>query len=435
MEASEILAEYLPIATTTGLLVAACAFGMIFSLKASITGVYISLFIGQLIRIPLQGQGGGLLVSDIAVLVFLLSLFVSLLRGELPFYTKKIFLASIAVSPFLLWGLAVLVAHVGVYQMVDIRISFLYWIRLAVVLSLLPAAIIATSLPSIFSSMKKGFVYLYGSLLVAGFVQLFFLPSLAGFVDNGWDPHVDRMVSTWLDPNFLGIFFVVFLPIFLYWMPHKVSAITRIFWLFFAVVAIGLTESRSSYLALLVAGLCCGIIWVFSSKISGNWKKAIVPGGVLLVIIFSGSITLLRERAYQVFFHDPTIALRAESYRSVWRFLVSPNMLFGVGYNAYQFAAANENLVSSFSVHSRAGSDNSIFTILVTTGMVGALLFFTPMLLGVVFHIRRWLFMRSYNSLFFVWATIALLVHAQFVNSLLYPHVLIPYIIFAALTL
>lgn len=435
METSGIFAEYLPVVTAVGIVVGACAFGMIFSLRVSIAGIYLSLFLGQLIRIPLQGQGGGLLLSDVAIVIFLLSLFVSLLRGELPFSGKKIFLACIVISPFLLWGLTVLLAYVGVYQMADIRISFLYWARLAAVLSLFPASLVAASVPSILGSFKKGFVYLYEALLVAGFLQLFFLPSLAGFVRNGWDPHIDRMVSTWLDPNFLGIFFVVFLPIFLYWMPHKVSAITRIFWLFFAVVAIGLTESRSSYLALLVAGLCCGIIWVFSSKISGNWKKAIVPGTVLLVIIFSGSITLLRERAYQVFFHDPTIALRAESYRAVWRFLVSPNMLFGVGYNAYQFVAAREGVISDFSMHSRAGSDNSIFTILVTTGVVGALLFFAPMLLGVVFHVRRWFFTHDFTSLIFLWATIALLVHAQFVNSLLYPHVLIPYIIFVALTL
>ena len=50
-----------------------------------------------------------------------------------------------------------------------------------------------------------------GSLIVLlGFIQLMFYPALRNLYYLGWDEHLYRMFSTFLDPNFAGAFFVLF---------------------------------------------------------------------------------------------------------------------------------------------------------------------------------------------------------------------------------
>ncbi|MEK7499996.1 MAG: O-antigen ligase family protein [Patescibacteria group bacterium] len=151
----------------------------------------------------------------------------------------------------------------------------------------------------------------------------------------------------------------------------------------------------------------------------------VLPGLITLVIIATFAGVVLQERAKQIFFHDPTVSIRITAYKDVWRRLVEPHVFLGVGYNAYQVAAKDAGLISDYHIHSRGGSDSSILTLLVTTGLIGTALFFIPLLLG---------FIRHY-SLIYVWATVFLLVHSQFTNSLLYPHLLIPYILIVVLAL
>ena len=54
-------------------------------------------------------------------------------------------------------------------------------------------------------------VLISGSLIVLlGFIQLMFYPALRNLYYLGWDEHLYRMFSTFLDPNFAGAFFVLF---------------------------------------------------------------------------------------------------------------------------------------------------------------------------------------------------------------------------------
>ncbi len=381
-----------------------------------------SLVVGQFGRIVLSGQGGGILISDVAVTLFLVGAGICLLLGFMRQKNSRNMLALPSVLPFLGWSVAVLIARSGSMQYDQLSIAVFYWLRLASILLLYPAGMVIMSTEGTKYYAKQVFIYAYAALVALGFIQLLLFPNLEG-LGGGWDPHMGRMVATWLDPNFFGAFLALALPAILSWM--RLPDILRLVFFVTSFVAILLTKSRSTYIAGAIALCVCGVVWLFSAKLSREWKKIVIPLLVTIFILCGFAGVLLQERATQIFIHDPTIVLRIEAYRAVWERLVEPNIIFGVGYNAYQIEAQKAGLISNFLIHSRSGSDSSILTLLVTTGIVGTALFLIPMLSGLVWH----------RSLLFTWATVFLLVHSQFENSLLYPHLLIPYILIAILAL
>jgi len=375
--------------------------------------LFASLIAGQILRFKLPGQGGGILISDITVVLFLLVALLSF-RSSSKF-------ALFLISPFFIWSISILTLRSGELGYGNTFIALLYFLRLASVILLYPAGIAILRTVELKKYAKKAFVYTYITLLTLGFLQLLFFPNLEGFGD-GWDPHIYRMTATWLDPNFFGAFLAMCLPAVVLWIPT--TFIRAIFFLV-ASVAILLTKSRSTYIASAIAFCICIVIWLLSGSLARHWKKILLPGLVTILVVISFGVVLLQERATQLFTHDPTVVVRLEAYQAVWKRLVEPNIFLGVGYNAYQIAAKDAGLISDFTIHSRSGSDSSILTLLVTTGIIGTALFLFPILLGLIYQ----------RSFIFLWATVFLLVHSQFANSLLYPHLLIPYIFLAVLTL
>lgn len=398
---------------------------------------FLSLVMGQAVRFALPGQGGGLIASDIAC-----SLFVIIGSGLVLLRGTQVGLRSslrgfLIVAPFLIWGLSVLIGRSDSIGLVNVGVALLYWARLASILLIYPIMVAIWGSVRVKRYTKRVFVGTYVVLLLLGFLQLWVLPNLEGLA-GGWDPHNQRMVATWLDPNFFGAYLAIGLPFALVYFPvlnEKRRIVVRVAVLVIAIVAILLTKSRSTYIASLFTLFLCMGIWLLSSRISVKWKNIMIPGVITLCIIAGSIIFLLQERATNVFMYDPTIALRLEAYGAVWERIVSPNIVFGVGYNAYQFAARDTGLISDFLIHSRSGSDSSVITLLATTGVIGAALFFVPLLLGCFWHFRRWVLYRKYESLMFIGVTLFLLMHSQFENSLLYPHVLITYIFIAILAL
>lgn len=395
--------------------------------RLAIAGIWASLVLGQTVRLPLEGQGGGILLSDIAVAVFLLVAGMLVVVGRTDIARPKHGVAWLAVAPFLLWGLSVALARYGTLGTEEITITLLYWLRLAAILAVFPVTILLFYTKEAKNSAFRYIVYAYIALLALGYVQIVFFPSLSGG-NTGWDPHQSRMFATWLDPNFFGAFLGMFLP--LVFLRTKSSVV-----LLFGIGAIVLTASRSVYIATLCALAVSGTLWLAISSIPKAWKKpmAYIGVNVLLVVILGAA--MLGERATKFFVNDPTVALRADAYEATWKHLVEEYAIVGAGYNAYQFAARDAGLISDFTMHSRSGSDSSMLTLFVTTGIIGVGLFFAPIVFGIFWHAQKWLFIQQYSSLWFIWATVFLLVHSQFANSLLYPHILLSYLIAAALLL
>ena len=403
-----------------------------------------SIICGQLVRLPLFGNpptgGGVILPSDIAnVLVIVYAIVAPLAPdGERVRVRGKAQWALAAITPFLLWSLFVLCIHIGQLSGEEFIVALSYWIRLFTTLALLPSFFVIFQNKNNQKLLRPLILFLVIPLVVLGYIQLIVQPSLHG-ISGGWDPHNFRMVSTWLDPNFFGIFLVILLPYVVVGnsgkrlgLTLKPQALRRIAAVSIIFPAILLTQSRSTFIAIFVAGTICGILYLLRVRITPIYKKLVILGASLAIACIVLGIMLLGDRASNIFLHDPTVSIRSDAYKTVWRNLVEPNILLGVGYNAYQFAAKDAGVISDFTAHSRAGSDSSVLTLLVTTGIIGTALFFAPIFAAMAFHLRKFLQTNNLYSLCFLFVTLALLMQSQFTNSLLYPHILMVYMLLAA---
>lgn len=389
----------------------------------------ISLLVGQLFRIPLPGQGGGILISDGAVLLFLFAVGCSVLLGFIPINStyKPLKVFGVLIIPFTLYAWARLIAHRYGLNQQHFLIALSYLLRLCSILLLLPAYMMVASSKSGKRLLIRVFISTYIALLVLGYAQLFFFPSLAGN-SNGWDPHMHRMVATWFDPNFFGAFLVMgALPV-LFWSRGNLILLCAI------LPAIALTSSRSSWVALIITACITLCLWLIPNTLSSKSRKNIFFLGCLSILGFGSVIGMFPDRVTKLFTHDPTAELRVEAYKDIWHGLVEPNIVFGVGYNAYQFSAQRAGLVKDFAIHSRAGADNSFMTLLVTVGAIGTALFLFAVIYALYWHIRRWFLVKNEQSLLCVWAIMFLSIHSQFVNSFLYPHLLITLILIVVIT-
>lgn len=268
-------------------------------------------------------------------------------------------------------------------------------------------------------------------LSVAGFIQLYFVPDFEPFEELGWDPHKNRLLSTWFDPNFVGGFLAFSFTLLLGLYKEKKK------WRKFlaplgAVIlaAVFFTYSRSAYLSLLIGVFLFGLL--------RSWK-IIVVGAILSVLLVSfspraqerveGFVTSVRSVVEENHsFADPSSRLRFDSWREGYSlFLMEP--LIGHGYNRYKYAANELGTLNDISIHSASGSDASLLNILATTGIVG-FIFYALVYVSIFLPRAK---IRSAYTVAFICALIGLFVHSVFVNSLLYPLIMAPFWLSAGL--
>lgn len=396
-----------------------------------------------LLSLPLAGEfsrmdfaGRNIVVNDLLVPVFGLASLLHfttigksqnpLLDTSLPLRPVLVFLAVAVFS--LLFSLTV-IPPLEVFQ------SGLYLIRLTSYLLLLPITYLIIDRPN-----SRHFIWTVAiiSLLLAvgGFIQLQLLPDLEGLAKSaGYDPHLNRLVGTWLDPNFIGGFFA-FISMFLISVAIYTKSRSErvVFSVITAVLltALFLTYSRSAYLAFAVGIVLLGLL---------RARK------LLIIVLIVGGIGLASsDRAQQrvgemvtsfssVLFNtsenpDPTARLRLQNWEQTWQ-LIGQKPWLGHGYNTLAYVKLSEGFVSDESIHSASGSDSSLLTILATTGIIGLLVFI-------------WFYFRLLKDSLFSWldpstakdpllkglclgmftGLIVLLLHSNFVNSLLFPQIM-----------
>lgn len=294
-----------------------------------------------------------------------------------------------------------------------------------------------------------------GIVILLGYVQFYLVPDLSNFSTvGGFDPHVGRLLGTWMDPNFVGGLLAFFLPLMIGFWYQSDSPKTRL-WLgalvLICVYALFLTFSRSAYLAA-VGGM--GLFFLLRD-----------PKIILLGILLAGIGLATNERAQQrvgqltgtmasVILRDtdeidPTAKLRVQSWqRSLELWQKYP--VLGIGYNTYRFRGAEEGVVDE-TYFSAGGSDSTLLTILVTTGVFGFLAFlwfYADLWFKNFFRWRRSKpssgssqreeSKRTFSYLAggelylgFVAGWSAILVHSVFVNSFLFPLIFMPMMVVA----
>ncbi len=364
----------------------------------------ISLAVGQLIRIPL-GPGIALYLHDIvlgiAVFLFGASLITHKLR-VLPKLTKPILL-------FVLAGVVSLLANSFAFSANALALSSLYlsrWMFYAFVYVLLAQKQVS---PMVLLKQLFYFGFAFG---VIGIFQFILYPNLRFLLYLGWDPHYYRLFSTVFDPNFAGILLVfsVFLGYFLFRVSKNRTYVIAVGIL---MIALYLTYSRSSYLALIMGVFTYGI---FEKK----WKLLLsiisLCIGVILVIPRPGGDTLRLWR------EDSTYSRFSNWKESIQMFARAP--VFGHGFNTLRYIQTPVVLpASNYVSHAGAGVDSSLLFLLVTSGVVGCGAYLYVFYRAGTFRAKNSK-AKQLHSLY-VSSISALFVHSLFVNSMFYPWVMI----------
>lgn len=310
--------------------------------------------------------------------------------------------------------------------------SGLYLVRLLLYVALFPITYLLLS-----PSNSRSFIWwiAVAALLIAlgGFLQLQFLPDLEALAKAaGYDPHINRLVGTWLDPNFIGGFFA-FISLFLISvaLAEKSPRSKITLFLISAVLLIALffTYSRSAYLAFAAGIFLLGLI---------KARK------LLIIILLIGTIGLaasdraqqrvgeLVTSVYSVLFNtsenpDPTARLRIQNWEQTVE-MIKQKPFLGHGYNTLTYVKLSEGYVQDEEVHSASGSDSSFLTVLATTGIIGLFFFLWFCFVLLRDSLKSWLHARQDFTgavgLGLFTGLIALLIHCNFVNSLFFPQIM-----------
>jgi O-antigen ligase len=256
-----------------------------------------------------------------------------------------------------------------------------------------------------FKEKIQNLLIVAGSLIIFfGYIQFFYYSTLRNLFYLGWDEHMYRMFSVFLDPNFAGAFFVLFF-LFLINLFFKNKNILIGGISLFTLGAVFLTFSRSA-LIMLVMGVCTQLILL-------KKKKMIF---ILLAIVFI--VLLITSRYFNIeninLFRAASTEARLETAKNALS-IFAKNPLIGVGFNTYrymQFKYGFRNEIS-ISSHADASPDNSFLFVLATTGILGFSIF------ALLWY--RILKRTLTVSPLFVASAFGILIDSFFINSLFYP--------------
>ncbi len=360
----------------------------------------VSILAGELIKFPLSGNQGPVALDILVSILCLIGIYKVKLKFKKPNSPIKIGFLFILVA---ILSLAFTPLHLNLNEYLT---SFSYTTRFFLYL-ILSYLIYLGAFPGVKKKISQTLLFSGVGLSAIGLLQFVIFPNLEFLQVFGWDPHYFRTVSTFLDPNFAGAFFVLTILIL---TSYRTS---RVYYLAFVITYLALltTFSRSSYLMFLVSGVALSLL---------KKSKALFLSTLLLFLIL-----LLGFQIYGQFVAIPKGVNRTQSasYRlDAWQdgitiFQKSP--ILGIGFNAYKYAVSEYRLADEQFLDSRGSTtnDSSFLYILATTGLLG-LITYTLFLISIISSAFK-------NNFVLVAGVAGLIVHSFFANSLFYPFILI----------
>ena len=220
----------------------------------------------------------------------------------------------------------------------------------------------------------------YSIVGLIGMFQLLFFPvaydwynvfySFGVYFPNP-DPHVNRLVSTYFDPNFLSSILIIPIAIQLYLIlfrqDKRIRAWAR---LVILIVAVFLTASRSGFVGAALTFLILLLTYIRKYKFR-RWLFVFFFIGIMGIPFLVSSDIRVINRIIN-FVSDPSASARFSNWAYSWNLFLE-NFVVGIGYNmlgAYRGLSGMDVADST-----GYGVDASIFQILITTGLVGLILF------------------------------------------------------------
>lgn len=340
---------------------------------------FFSFFIGQIFRLNLFGIS--LPLIDIAIItLFAFNLIYHLKNKTLKINNKYLFY-------FLIYSWFLLTISFFRFHFFSLN-SLFYLIRFTCLLSFFIFPL------NLNKTQKYLFLLSVMANIIFGFIQYFFWPDFTYFNINNWDPHLYRLVSTFFDPTFTGLIYLLFLiKIYL----NKNIPYRKLL-LIISYLALALTYSRSTYLSFITA----------FAFISISTKK-LRPFLTSLAIISITIICLPRQPGEGTKLErTSSITAKIENYQEGTS-LFSKHPIFGIGYNNISLLRENKKPQS----HANSGFDGSLLTLLISTGVIGTTLF--------ILSGKKYYQSTNLTHQTLIWT---ILIHSLFANSLFYPWII-----------
>ena len=360
----------------------------------------LAIISGQLIRIP-TGVGTVTFI-DLAVIG---SSFFLAYKNNFHFSKPPLFLQFF--MGFLIVGLLSLVITPIKLMSHEFLNSLSYLIRLFFYVSL-SILLMHKNLSDFRYKIGSSLLFSGITLSFLGILQFILFPDLMALSKDGWDPHFFRTVSTFLDPNFAGAYFVLTILIL-----FQIKINKKWQFLSFIVVYLALltTFSRSSYSMFLISGI----------SLSFFQKSKKIFFSVLILFLF----LLISFQIYTQVVARPKGISREQSasFRlSTWTqglIIFQNSPILGIGYNSYRYAIRDYNLADQQFIksHGSSSNDSSLLFVAATTGVVGLSLYFLFLFTLIKYSLKSNFVLTS--------AILGLLIHSTFTNSLFYPPILL----------
>ncbi|MCQ2387068.1 MAG: O-antigen ligase family protein [Clostridia bacterium] len=234
---------------------------------------------------------------------------------------------------------------------------------------------------------------LYIIVCFIGFFQLVFFPVAFDWygifekigVDWQGDPHINRLVSTDFDPNYLSSCLLLGVVVNFYLLknfdlidnkPFSSKCIKRYFIFAIYIVTILLTKSRSGLVGLIISISIFLLLSVNYNKIKVKYLLLafILLFAVICLFLFSNISVFVRIRNFA---SDPSAKARFNSWAKGYEIMVKTYFM-GIGYNFYP--AYNSLVYDVVNTQSGMGTDSSLELIIITTGIIGLILFSTHLI-------------------------------------------------------
>lgn len=377
--------------------------------------------LGEVARIQL-GNNIAVTVNDIFLIV------VAGVWIFLKVRNKKKELNKNFLKPFLIFiALCVLslIVNLGLLSFVQLSVAFLYLLRWILYILLF---FITSDFDLNFKKKIPQFLIIAGTItVILGYVQYFFYPNLRNLYYLGWDDHLYRMFSTFLDPNFAGAFFVLnFILVTKFFIDYLRSKNYRFSLLFFVLSTLSLgsiflTFSRSAFLMLIGSSF---VLLILEKKL-----KWIVLLLIISLVVFTASSKNFYIENLNLF-RIASSEARLESVNNALK-IIKDKPLTGVGFNAYRYAQVRygfRNIEGSSLSHADAGTDNSFLFILATTGVFGFLAFlyllFKILSVSLKESKKEKSSLNKTISIIIFSALIGIIINSFFINSLFYVFVM-----------
>lgn len=334
-------------------------------------------------------------------------------------YKDKIFKFAVL---FFLIGFASLLFNLGILKIEEFLSSLLYSLRF--ILYALIFIIIKNTSRAFSNKMIYLLIGTGGTILFLGFIQYFFYSNLRNLYYLGWDDHLYRLFSTFLDPNFAASFFVLFIillfGIFSYFLNNKkrIRTILTAILILLTFISIYLTFSRSG-LIMFFSSIFVFLILVKKLK----WIFVFI----FVYLIFSA----LSSKSFNVENINPfriaSSEARLNSVKDAIQIIVK-NPILGVGFNSYKYAQIRYGLrrqENALLSHADAGTDNSFLFVLATTGIIGflAYIYFLYRIFKGAYSKYKSSVKKSlsyYLSITVIASLVGIIANAMFINSLFY---------------